>query len=335
MELKQLTRDSVIRAIGECDRLGRDRFLDENGFREALEYYLLYGGRVYDSKAITGVAYRYDTGTSVSSVDFTGGRAVAERLEALGFTITLEVDWQWSELLLACDLVNLNGWAQAMSSRDDRVIDLSQFLRSQRPELEGAPRFRSPSSVHRKLEDLRTAHPSYGGQRTRGGRLTADVVAAFAAEPDRMHQLAQALRAVGLRDESNSYEHPTDVGRSEDRTGETIASSLEGQVLRRLVTTRERDPKLRNAKIDQSRSARGDISCEICGFDFEKVYGDLGAGYIHVHHVIPLHFSGQVNTTLDDLILVCVNCHQMIHRDRSRWKTPEELRQIIKTTRNQ
>lgn len=62
--------------IDACERLGRERFLKENGFREALERYLLYRDRVYDSKAIAGVAYRLDTGIHFSSTDFTGGRTV-------------------------------------------------------------------------------------------------------------------------------------------------------------------------------------------------------------------------------------------------------------------
>lgn len=34
--------------------------------------------------------------------------------------------------------------------------------------------------------------------------------------------------------------------------------------------------------------------CKICGFDFEKVYGQLGYHFIHVHHIVPI--SKMVNT---------------------------------------
>ena len=85
-------------------------------------------------------------------------------------------------------------------------------------------------------------------------------------------------------------------------------------MIERFIRVAERNPKLRRAKIAQARNERGSISCETCGFDFEDAYGDLGDGYIHVHHKVPLHFSGQVENTLDDLILVCANCHVMIHR---------------------
>ena len=43
--------------------------------------------------------------------------------------------------------------------------------------------------------------------------------------------------------------------------------------------------------------------------------------YIHVHHRVPLHFTREIENKLADLILVCANCHVMIHR-HSPWKTP-------------
>jgi hypothetical protein len=60
-------------------------------------------------------------------------------------------------------------------------------------------------------------------------------------------------------------------------------------------------------------------SCFICGFDFESVYGPIGEGYIHVHHVVPLSQikkNYKVNP-ITDLRPVCPNCHAMIHRDTS------------------
>ncbi|WP_420833242.1 hypothetical protein [Rhodococcus aetherivorans] len=46
----------------------------------------------------------------------------------------------------------------------------------------------------------------------------------------------------------------------------------------------------------------------MCNFDFEWTYGVLGAGYAHIHHVVPLHASGVVRNSLDDLVVVCANC---------------------------
>lgn len=54
--------------------------------------------------------------------------------------------------------------------------------------------------------------------------------------------------------------------------------AIEGRVIHRLVRTRERDPKLRERKINQALTHRGHLACEVRSFDFERTYGVLGAG---------------------------------------------------------
>ncbi len=72
--------------------------------------------------------------------------------------------------------------------------------------------------------------------------------------------------------------------------------------------------------------------CKICDFDFEKVYGELGKGYIQVHHIIPIsEISREYKVNPEtDLIPICPNCHAMIHRNQDRVLEIEELRAIIK-----
>ena len=70
--------------------------------------------------------------------------------------------------------------------------------------------------------------------------------------------------------------------------------------------------------------------CAVCGMEFEKVYGELGRGYIHVHHIVPISYIG-MEYELDpvkDLIPVCPNCHAMIHRKEPPF-TIEELNRVI------
>lgn len=81
--------------------------------------------------------------------------------------------------------------------------------------------------------------------------------------------------------------------------------------------TRERNPKIVNAKKSQVLKATGRLKCEICEFDFEKRYGALGRGFCEVHHKQPLStLNQQVETKLDDLAILCSNCHRMIHRTK-------------------
>jgi 5-methylcytosine-specific restriction protein A len=89
MSVKKLTTTAVRQAIAEFDRLGREKFLDRYGFAEAREYFLMYKGRAYDSKAIVGVAHKFlRNGRALSSQEFSGGiSGAAAELEKLGFVV--------------------------------------------------------------------------------------------------------------------------------------------------------------------------------------------------------------------------------------------------------
>lgn len=88
MSLRELSRDSVNRAMREFDRLGRDAFLEKYGFGKARDYLLTENGSDYDSKAIAGVAHGYLPGRSpLKPEDFGGGKPVIRALSRLGFTV--------------------------------------------------------------------------------------------------------------------------------------------------------------------------------------------------------------------------------------------------------
>ena len=91
MSLSDITsRQPVLKAIAEFDRLGRDRFLEKYGFGPSRVYWLVHDGQQYDSKAIVGAAHGYarpDLGPLKARV-FTGGEVpVKRKLEQLGFRV--------------------------------------------------------------------------------------------------------------------------------------------------------------------------------------------------------------------------------------------------------
>ena len=71
--------------------------------------------------------------------------------------------------------------------------------------------------------------------------------------------------------------------------------------------------------------------CMACGFNFEAKYGVWGAGYIEVHHIIPLSQKSERSETNpnSDLIVLCANCHRMVHRKSTMTLTIEELQAKI------
>lgn len=91
------------------------------------------------------------------------------------------------------------------------------------------------------------------------------------------------------------------------------------------VNAYERNPEARKECIKKY----GTICC-ICGFDFKKVYGKLGEGFIHIHHIKPISEIGKeykINP-INDLRPVCPNCHAMLHI-RKNILSIEELKNIL------
>ena len=86
---KDLTsRDAVIKAIDEFDELGRKEFLSKYGFGKSRQFFLVYEGKQYDSKAIFGAAFGYQFSRSLQSDEFSGGNeTVRPILEKLKFTV--------------------------------------------------------------------------------------------------------------------------------------------------------------------------------------------------------------------------------------------------------
>lgn len=329
MQLSLLTRRYVLQAIEKCDKVGRQRFLEEGRFESARKYFLLYEGRAYDSKAIVGAAWSLMTGDPYISQGFSGGTQLTRRLEQLGFEVTGTMDWKLEEQILACDLLVRNNW-QTIPENDPRTVGLSELLRSQWVYAPSIPEYRSCHSVHLKFENLRTARPGYSGVPTRGGKLSAQVAAAFVNDPDKMRALAASIRLNGELDLVLDHDDErADEAEIDIVTADDFVTAVEGKAKQRMTQVYERDPQLRKEKIKQSRKLRHSIACEVCGFDFEAAYPELGEGYVEVHHVVPLHTTGPVRNTLDDLVLLCANCHKMIHRRQSQWLTPDQLREIV------
>jgi predicted HNH restriction endonuclease len=87
------------------------------------------------------------------------------------------------------------------------------------------------------------------------------------------------------------------------------AEALEGQ-----IREKEARFRVRNHKLIQIKKAGSDYCCEVCGFNFAKIYGETGRKFIIAHHIEPLGLRHRPSMTgLEDLALICSNCHAMLH----------------------
>ena len=103
----------------------------------------------------------------------------------------------------------------------------------------------------------------------------------------------------------------------------------EGAILSRIHRYRERDRKLVATKKNDVLKKTGALKCESCSFEFGQTYGKRGEGFIEVHHTKPLYTLGPKSTTkLEDLAVLCANCHRMVHAERP-WLDMQALKALV------
>jgi len=104
----------------------------------------------------------------------------------------------------------------------------------------------------------------------------------------------------------------------------------EGKLKEKMHKYKERNSELtvRAKRIALEREKR--LICEICGFDFEQKYGEIGKGFIEAHHTVPISKLSDTGeeTRIEDIALVCSNCHRMLHRKRP-WLEMSALSNLI------
>lgn len=230
-------------------------------------------------------------------------------------------NWTIDELLLAAELVIDNG-GQPLDDSDPRVLVLSGLLNASgvHQGFSGYVKFRSAGSVALKTANIAQHHPKFRGRATNGAKLDKVALDKFLDNPTATRFEASVVRAMMSTGNLSVEIAGADV--------EFEGSAAEGRILRIWQLKRERNPELRQKKINSVTRAGRAVECEVCHFNFGVVYGQRGAGYIEVHHKQPLHVSGETVTVLEDLALLCANCHRIIHR--SGWITVEALQMLVR-----
>lgn len=222
-------------------------------------------------------------------------------------------NWHRDEIILALDLY-FDKALGPMDSGNPKIIALSELLN--RLPIGGHKldqnTFRNPNGVTLKLSNFKALDPNYSGKgMVAYSKLDKEVFEEFSSDTDLLHHIANEIKQI-----LDNHELSNEVAKIENDEISEADSAKEGQVLYKLHKVRERDRRIIEAKKKKVLKEKGELKCEACDFDFEKIYGEMGKGYIECHHLIPLS-NYQVNkeTKLDDLALLCSNCHRMIHKD--------------------
>lgn len=122
--------------------------------------------------------------------------------------------------------------------------------------------------------------------------------------------LVAAYRALTFRGEVEPSVEVNDAGEdSFDLRPTTLVEIRRHQMHRRIE---------RNSSASRIAKKVHGLKCQCCGFDFEATYGEIGAGFIEVHHLKPLSELNEGQAVRYDVAIdfavLCANCHRMIHR---------------------
>jgi len=232
--------------------------------------------------------------------------------------------WSRDELVLALNLYLLyRHGLPGVNHPEVRALSQSLNLIGNATGVSKNQSFRNTNGVCMKLNNFRRWDPSYTGTGRTGlekGNKDEELVwQEFANNPERLAEVVAAIKA-NVETISTS---PMDLSMGEEPS---FFEAEEGKVLTRVHRVRERDKKLVKRKKDEALKKFGALQCEACGFNFSKTYGPDIEGVIDVHHTKPLHtLQPGDKTKLADLVLLCANCHRVVH-SRRKWLSVDEVK---------
>lgn len=124
----------------------------------------------------------------------------------------------------------------------------------------------------------------------------------------------------------NTLQIPEPINESKQKNEEDDRQRLEGRLTEAKVLRRQRNRLARQKCLEES-----EYTCYVCGFNFEKAYGEIGKGFLEVHHTKPLAtYDDEHVIPQSELCALCSNCHSMVHRKREVFDV-DELKRLYET----
>ena len=236
----------------------------------------------------------------------------------------LRIDWTTDELILALELYLNDYRVKSADDKHTKVRELSNLLNQLAVVLgiSTGDGYRNANGVAMKLLNFSSIDPTKTVQGKaglkQGSKLDMEVWKQFADKPLELGKTAVAIRAK-IKEFANTAEV---AGDDEPE----ITQAPEGKLLTRTHRVRERRPELVAACKKRAKKLHGFLACAACSFNFGNIYGSDAEHIIDCHHIKPVHTLGEDGEThIDDLVLLCPNCHRLVHSFRP-WLTVEELK---------
>jgi 5-methylcytosine-specific restriction enzyme A len=335
---KNLNQKDIFKAIKEIDEKGVPLNRHSTGWD------VLYDGKHYPPKYLISIANKFANGKELRPAEFSGGPEANQFLVSLGFEI-VKGGTPDSEFPITS-----HSWTVHSENIAIKQLDKSAFLHHGtgipneiRPFfglegfLEGENR---PTTLLYKGKSF-AAHFSIDPTKRLRLFWKVDFSAVLKNElPEwfekfnKDHEVngkVPVMRFQALSSEKNKYEvaliFPDFIARDiEAEKAEDFEPKAEGGIKNYYGKRYERNPENRKKAIEIHGT-----TCAVCRFDFEKVYGERGKGFIEVHHTEPLGSLAEekVIDPKTDLVPVCSNCHRMIHRRIDHVLSIGEVKELL------
>lgn len=326
-----------------------DQWLDKGGYKYAVEF----GGRVYPPKHILSKT------TGISTSEFSGGDQTNRIFQQLGFVVIDKPGFVAESTTKVANTYLLT-WNHKHFAWDSFQEDYDAFYMGSRPRLRWSCGNTKRIQIGDRVFLMRLGHqdPVKGilasGIVTKGhfehahwsdesGNRTANYIE---FEPDILlnseydelldpNLVTQDFdwfpqsSGISIPSDTASYlervwQRHVDLKNVEDIDNTISPPYREGSRTRVSSYRYERDPNARSACITHYGA-----HCAVCEFDFSEIFGVIGDGFIHVHHLVPIsdHNEEYAIDPIEDLRPVCPNCHAMLHRKSPPYSI-EELQYI-------
>jgi 5-methylcytosine-specific restriction enzyme A len=234
-------------------------------------------------------------------------------------------DWTEDEIVLVIDFLQRTQ-SQVPDVTDTELVALSNRLQSMPIHAIEVrqPAFRSPNNVRLKCFNLLANEPGLY-HATNLVKTNTEIWRRYWGDPK---AVAAFIDQIGIAAES--------LADTDSDTDEADEAFQEGGLVLRAHRARERHPGLRKkllAHLRKSGVALGCAGCRTSTKDYASL-GSVAERLFEVHHIRPLgkRGHGSRTTTLRDLVLLCANCHRLIHgliAREQRIVTVEEMQPFL------
>ena len=230
--------------------------------------------------------------------------------------------WLRDEIIITLDFYHRN-YPNIPEKKSKELKQLSDNLNNLALKLNKNinDKYRNINGVYMKLMNFNSLNANHTGKGLSGAsNLDKVIYLEFENDKATLSKLANKItQMINMNEECLNYDVEDDLE----------YEVQEGKLFSRVHRFRERDSTIVQLKKIQVLNEKGTLNCEGCDFNFKNAYGSHGENFIECHHVLPVSkMLPGAKTKLDDLCVLCSNCHRMIHR-KAPWLSLDELKEII------